>query len=80
MVESKIGGNSSNSRLSACLGYSGNIEIADILSNSVLKPGGWIDIAEYEGRRKSDDRTYPVEGDLFKYENLMNEAADKLGK
>ena len=56
------------------------MEIADILSNSALKPGGWLDISEYDGRRKSDDGTYPVDGDLFRFENLMNEAADKAGK
>jgi len=55
-------------------------QIADLLDNSALKPGGWIDVAEYECRLKSDDGTLPVEGDLIRYYDLVNEAADKLGK
>jgi len=54
--------------------------MADLLDNSALKPGGWIDVAEYECRLKSDDGTLPVEGDLIRYYDLVNEAADKLGK
>jgi len=50
------------------------------LDNSALKPGGWIDVAEYEARLKSDDGTLPVEGNLIRYYDLINEAADKLGK
>ena len=50
------------------------------MDNSALKPGGWIDVAEYEARLKSDDGTLPVEGNLIRYYDLINEAADKLGK
>jgi len=80
MVESKIGENSSNNRLSACIGCSGNVEITDLFGNSSLKPGGWLDVAEYECRLKSDDGTLPVDGDLIRYYDLVNEAADKLGR
>jgi len=55
-------------------------QITDLLSNSALKPGGWLDVAEYECRLKSDDGTLPLEGDLIRYYDLVNEAADKLGR
>ena len=53
---------------------------ADHLSNSALKPGGWLDVAEYEMRLKSDDGTLRVDSNLFRFYDLMNRAADKLGK
>ena len=80
MVESKIGGSSLNKHLSGYLGYSGSPETTDLLDNSALKPGGWLDVAEYECSLKSDDGTLPVEGNLIRYYDLVNEAADKLGK
>ena len=52
----------------------------DHLRNSALKPGGWLDVAEYECRLKSDDGTLPVGSNLLRYYDLVNEAADKLGK
>ena len=66
--------------MSGCLECAGNMEIADLLDNSALKPGGCLDVAEYECRLKSDDGTLPVEGDLIRYYDLVNEAADKLGE
>ena len=50
------------------------------LNNSALKPGGWLDVAEFEMRLKCDDGTLPVEGYTLRYYDLVNEAADKLGK
>ncbi|PWW76808.1 S-adenosyl-L-methionine-dependent methyltransferase [Tuber magnatum] len=47
---------------------------------TALKPGGWIDIAEYEFILKSDDGTLSPESNLAKYYRLVNEAADKLGQ
>ena len=79
MAESKIGGNLSNNRLSAYLGCSRHCK-ADLLSNSALKPGGWLDVAEYECRLRCDDGTLPVNSSVNRYYDLVNEAADKLGK
>ncbi|RPA94716.1 S-adenosyl-L-methionine-dependent methyltransferase [Choiromyces venosus 120613-1] len=45
-----------------------------------LKPGGWLDVAEYEFSLKSDDGTLPVKSNLFRFYELVNEAADKLGQ
>ncbi|PUU82489.1 S-adenosyl-L-methionine-dependent methyltransferase [Tuber borchii] len=49
-------------------------------SFDALKPGGWLDVAEFEGRLKSDDGTLLPEGNLSKYYDLLNEAADKSGQ
>jgi len=65
--------------LSEYLGYSGSPETTDLLSDSALKPGGWLDVAEYEIGLKSDDGTLPVEGNLIGYYDLVNKAADKIG-
>ena len=62
------------------LGCSGNLIKLTNLSNSALKPGGWLDVAEFEGRLKSDDGTLLAESNLNKYYDLLNEAADKSGK
>ena len=80
MVESKIGGNSSNNRLSAYLGCSRHTVKLIFLSNSALKPGGWLDVAEYECRLRCDDGTLPVDSSIHRFYDLVNEAADKLGK
>ena len=45
-----------------------------------MKPGGWLDVAEFEMRLKCDDGTLPVEGNVLRYYDLVNQAADKLGK
>ncbi|KAG0126685.1 S-adenosyl-L-methionine-dependent methyltransferase [Tuber indicum] len=45
-----------------------------------LKPGGWLDIAEYECFLRSDDGSLSAESSLFKYYELVNEAADKMGQ
>ena len=45
-----------------------------------MKPGGWLDVAEYEMRLKSDDGTLHVDSNLFRFYDLVNQAADKLGK
>ncbi|PUU78206.1 S-adenosyl-L-methionine-dependent methyltransferase [Tuber borchii] len=45
-----------------------------------LKPGGWLDVAEYECRLRCDDGTLPVDSSLHRYYDLVNEAADKLGQ
>ncbi|PUU81664.1 S-adenosyl-L-methionine-dependent methyltransferase [Tuber borchii] len=49
-------------------------------SFDALKPGGWLDIAEYECELKSDDGTLPAESNLCRYYALVNQAADKLGQ
>jgi len=49
-------------------------------SFDALKPGGWLDVAEFEGRLKSDDGTLLPESNLSKYYDLLNEAADKSGQ
>jgi len=46
----------------------------------VLRPGGWLDVAEYELILKSDDGSLPAESELSKYYKLVNEAADKSGQ
>ncbi|PUU81838.1 hypothetical protein B9Z19DRAFT_1062329 [Tuber borchii] len=50
------------------------------LSNSALKPGDWLDVAEFGVRLKCDDGTLPGEGNMLRYYDLVNEAADKLGQ
>ncbi|PUU81839.1 S-adenosyl-L-methionine-dependent methyltransferase [Tuber borchii] len=49
-------------------------------SFDALKPGGWLDVTEYEMRLKSDDGTLRVESNLFRYYDLVNQAADKSGQ
>ncbi|PUU82488.1 S-adenosyl-L-methionine-dependent methyltransferase [Tuber borchii] len=49
-------------------------------SFDALKPGGWLDVAEFECRLKSDDGTLLAEGDLSRFYDLVNEAADKSGQ
>jgi len=45
-----------------------------------LKPGGWLDIEEYEFTLQSDDGTLSDESNLAKYYRLVNQAADLLGQ
>lgn len=49
-------------------------------SFDALKPGGWLDIAEYECEVMSDDGTLPAEGNLRRFYALLNEAAEKIGQ
>lgn len=79
-MESKIGGNSWNDCLSSYLGYSGNTVKLIFLSNSALKPAGWLDVAKNELLSRSDDGGLPAKGNLLRYYDSMNEAADKPGK
>ncbi|KAI5845230.1 S-adenosyl-L-methionine-dependent methyltransferase, partial [Morchella snyderi] len=44
-----------------------------------LKPGGWIEICEYEMGVCSDDGTYVANSSLGKYYELTNEAARRAG-
>lgn len=45
-----------------------------------IKPGGWIELAEYELFLHSDDNTLPKDSSLYKYYDLCNQAATKLGR
>ncbi|KAG0634483.1 S-adenosyl-L-methionine-dependent methyltransferase, partial [Tuber brumale] len=45
-----------------------------------LKPGGWLDIAEYECELRSDDGSLSAQSSLCKYYELINAAADKIGQ
>ncbi|KAH0612953.1 uncharacterized protein H6S33_009333 [Morchella sextelata] len=44
-----------------------------------LKPGGWIEVCEFEMGVASDDGTYSANSSLAKYYELTNEAAKKAG-
>lgn len=44
-----------------------------------LKPGGWIEMAEFEFFLYSDDGSLKETSHLWKYYVLVNEAAVKLG-
>ena len=45
-----------------------------------LKPGGYIDVAEYEATLRSDDGTLAKSSSLLRYYALLNEAAAKIGQ
>jgi len=45
-----------------------------------LKPGGYIDVSEYEMFLLSDDGTLSEDSSLFRFYALLNEASDKIGK
>ena len=45
-----------------------------------MKPGGWLDVSEYEMVLRSDDGTLPAGSKLLRYYDKVNEAADKLGR
>jgi len=49
-------------------------------SFDALKPGGWLDVSEFECRAMSDDGTLLAESNLSKYCDLLNEAAEKSGQ
>jgi len=49
-------------------------------SFDALKPGGWLDVAEFECGLKSDDGTFLAESNLNKYYDLLKEAGDKSGQ
>lgn len=44
------------------------------------KPGGWIELAEYEFFLHSDDNSLPKNSSIYKYYDLCNQAATKLGR
>ena len=45
-----------------------------------LKPGGYIDISEYEAELFSDDGTLSKSSSLSRFYVLLNEAASKIGQ
>ncbi|EKG20592.1 Methyltransferase type 11 [Macrophomina phaseolina MS6] len=45
-----------------------------------LKPGGWIEVQEYEGRLASDDGSLERAPFLKRWEAVMDEASSKFGK
>lgn len=45
-----------------------------------LKPGGWIEVCEFEMDVASDDGTYVANSNLGKYYELTNEAARRAGR
>ncbi|KAH8155688.1 uncharacterized protein LAJ45_00698 [Morchella importuna] len=45
-----------------------------------LKPGGWIEVCEFEMGVASDDGTYGANSNLGKYYELTNEAAMRAGR
>ena len=48
--------------------------------NRSLRPGGYIDITEYEFELFSDDDSLPKSSAISKYYELVNEAASKTGQ
>ncbi|KAH0606033.1 uncharacterized protein H6S33_004490 [Morchella sextelata] len=44
------------------------------------KPGGWVDITEYDFHLYSDDGTFHKDLSMYKYYDLVNKAADKSGR
>lgn len=44
-----------------------------------LKPGGYIEVAEYDMGLFSDDGTFPEDLWLWKFYDLVNKAANKNG-
>lgn len=44
-----------------------------------MKPGGWVEIQEFDGRVVSDDATLPQDSALPKFFNLAEVAVKKYG-
>ncbi len=64
-------------------GMGGSIKDWDRLYQQIytnLKPGGWVEMQEYEGWCTSDDDTLNNAPSVYKWQSLINEASIKFGK
>lgn len=50
-----------------------------LIINRNLKPGGWVDLSEYDMHLFSDDGTFHEGLGLYKFYDLVNQAAAESG-